>query len=105
LPCHIGWWLLFLLWVTLGAATLWEAAPGAVDDGGGGRALVFGYRFGWYVACTIVLVWLVNTPARQLPDRVVHRVLAAVFCVAVLGGLLGLLAPELTISTLAERVL
>jgi hypothetical protein len=105
LPRHIGWWLLFLLWVTLGAATLWEAAPGAVDDGGAGRALVFGYRFGWYVACTIVLVWLVNTPARQLPDRVVHRVLAAVFCVAVLGGLLGLLAPELTITTMAERVL
>ncbi|KRB80000.1 hypothetical protein ASE01_00365 [Nocardioides sp. Root190] len=105
LPAYLGWWLLFLVWVLLGAITLWQQAPGAVDDGGSGRALVFGYRFGWYVACTIVLVWLVNTTPRQLPDQVVRRVIAVVFVVAVTGGLLGILAPDFAFTTLAERVL
>jgi len=104
-PPYFGWWLLFLVWVVLGVGTLWAAAPGAVDDGGMGRLLVFGYRLGWYVACTVLLVWLVNTPADRFPDRVVHRVLASVFVIAVVGGVLGLLAPELSITTVAERLL
>ncbi|TNM36354.1 hypothetical protein FHP29_19565 [Nocardioides albidus] len=105
LPPHAGWWLLFLLWVVLGVGTLWAAAPGAVDDGGAGRLLVFGYRLGWYLSCTVLLVWIGNTPADRLPDRLVHRILAWVFVVAVAGGLLGLLAPDLAITTLAERLL
>lgn len=104
-PAGFGWWLLFLAWVLLGLGTLWAAAPGAVDDGGTGRLLVFGYRFCWYAASTVVLVWLGNTPPDRLPDRVVHRVMATVFVVAVAGGLLGLVAPDLSITTLAERVL
>ncbi|WGX96054.1 hypothetical protein [Nocardioides sp. L-11A] len=105
LPPHAGWWLLFLLWVLLGLGTLWAAAPQAVDDGGTGRLLVFGYRLAWYLSCTVLLVWIGNTPADRLPDRVVHRILAWVFVVAVAGGLLGLLAPDLAITTLAERML
>lgn len=105
LPPHIGWWFLFLVWAAIGVGTLWAAAPGAVADGGAGRLLVFGYRLAWYLACTVVLVWLGNTSVDRLPDQVVRRVLAAVFVVAVAGGLLGLLAPDLTITTLAERVL
>ncbi len=105
LPPHAGWWLLFLLWVLLGVGTLWAAAPDAVDDGGTGRLLVFGYRLAWYVSCTVLLVWIGNTPADRLPDRVVHRILSWVFVVAVAGGLLGLLAPDLAITTPAERLL
>lgn len=105
LPPHLGWWLLFLVWVLLGVGTLWAVAPGAVDDGGAGRLLVFAYRLGWYVSCTILLLWVGNTPADRLPDRVVHRVLASIFLVTVAGGLLGLLSPELSVTTLAERVL
>ncbi|GAA1510067.1 hypothetical protein [Nocardioides humi] len=105
LPPHIGWWLLFLAWVLLGVGTLWAAAPGAVDDGGAGRLMVFGYRLGWYLSCTVLLVWLGNTPASRLPDQLVRRVLASVFVVAVAGGLLGLLSPDLTFTTLAERLL
>lgn len=104
-PSGFGWWLLFLAWVALGVGTLWAAAPGAVDDGGTGRLMVFGYRLCWYVASTVVLVWLGNTPADRISDRVVHRMMATVFVVAVAGGLLGLVAPDLSITTLAERVL
>lgn len=104
-PPHYGWWVLFLLWVALGAGTLWATAPGTADDAGSGRAIVFGYRLAWYVACTVVLLWVSNASARSLPDRLVHRVLAFVFLVAVAGGILGLLTPELTVTTLAERML
>lgn len=104
-PPHLGWWLLFLLWVALGAGTLWATAPGTADDASSGRLVVFCYRLAWYVACTIVLVWVSNASPRTLPDRMVHRVLAVVFLVAVAGGMLGLLAPELTVSTLTERLL
>ncbi len=105
-PPRFGWWLLFLVWVALGAGVLWAAAPGAADDdGGSGRLLVFGYRLAWYVACTVVLVWLGNASRTRFPDRTVHRLIAWVFVVTVAGGLLGLLAPELRITTPVEMVL
>ncbi len=104
LPRHIGWWLLFLLWVLLGLGTLTAVAPGGADEGGGGRALVFAYRFAWYSACTVVLLWLVGTPARRLSDQAVHRVMSSVFVIAVLGGVLGILAPDLAVTTVAERL-
>lgn len=104
-PPHFGWWLLFLAWVVLGAGTLFAVAPGSADDAGAGRVLVFGYRLAWYAACTVVLVWLSSTSAKTLPDRTVHRVLALVFGVAVVGGILGLLVPELAVTTLSERLL
>jgi len=104
-PPLLGWWLLFLLWVLLGLGTLWAAAPGAAGDGGGGRLLVFGYRFGWYVACTVVLVWICNTSVRRMPDRAVRRLFAWIFVVTTVGGVLGVLAPDLVVTTLVERVL
>ncbi|WP_418064206.1 hypothetical protein [Pimelobacter simplex] len=104
-PPGFGWWLLFLGWVLLGLGTLGATAPGAVADGGTGRLMVFGYRFGWYVACTVVLVWLGNTPARLISDRTVHRVVAWIFVVAVAGGVVGLVAPDLEVRTLAEQLL
>lgn len=104
-PPHLGWLLLFLAWVVLGAGTLWAAAPGAVDDGGAGRAVVFGYRLAWYVACTVVLVWVTNTSSRVLADRAVHRLFALVFVVTVAGGVAGVVLPELSVTTPAERLL
>ncbi|MBS4752887.1 hypothetical protein KG112_08720 [Nocardioides sp. zg-ZUI104] len=102
LPRHFGWWLLFLGWVLLGLGTLGAVAPGAEESGG--RLMVFGYRFYWYLAITIVLVWLGNTSREKLPDRVVYGLFAWVFVVTTAGGLLGLLAPDLGITTLAERL-
>ncbi|WP_051485533.1 hypothetical protein [Nocardioides sp. J54] len=104
-PPHFGWWLLFLVWVLLGIGTLWALAPGSADTGGIARILVFGYRFSWYAACTVLLLWVGTTPQRWLPDRLVQRVLGSVFVVAVVGGLLGIMVPDLAVPTVAERVL
>ena len=72
-PPGFGWWLLFLLWVTLGVGVLWTSAPGAADEGGIGRLLVFDYRLAWYLSATVLLLWLCTVGRRELPDRVVHR--------------------------------
>lgn len=105
LPPHFAWWLLFLLWVLLGLGTLWATAPGAADTDGGTRILVFTFRLSWYVGCSILLLWIGNTPADLLPDRLVHRVFASVFVVAVIGGVVGVSSPDLRVTTLAESAL
>lgn len=104
-PRGFGWWLLFLLWVILGAATLWADAPRAVPGGESARIIVFGYRLVWYLACTTVLLWVANVDRSVLRDRHVHRLLGWMFVVATLGGLLGLVAPYLEFRSALELVL
>lgn len=106
LPAGSAWLLLFLVWVVLGAGTLWSDAPGAVPGGDGpGRLLVFGYRFAWYVACAVVLVWVANTSRTRVPDRQVHGLIAFLFVLATAGGLLGMLAPQLEFRSVLETLL
>src|SRR5512139_1717747 len=105
LPRGFGWWLLFLVWVVLGFGVLGAVAPGSVADGGSGRLLVFGYRLWWYAACTVVLLWITNLSREVLPDRRVLQLGACAFVVTALGGLLGVLRPELEFRSLVEFVL
>lgn len=104
-PRGFGWWLLFLLWVLLGAATLWADAPRAIPGGESGRIVVFGYRLIWYLACTTVLLWVTNIDRSVLRDRHVHRLLAWMFVVATAGGLLGLVAPYFEFRSALELLL
>jgi hypothetical protein len=105
LPGGFGWWLLFLGWVLLGVVLLWVDAPSAVPGGGSGRLMVFGFRLAWYVACTIVLLWVANLDRIAVPDHTVHLLVAALFVIATAGGLLGVLAPELEFRSAIEYVL
>jgi hypothetical protein len=105
LPGGFGWWLLFLGWVLLGLALLWVDAPSAVPGGGSGRLMVFAFRLAWYVACTIVLLWVANLDRIAVPDRTVHVLVACLFVIATAGGLLGILAPELEFRSAIEYVL
>ena len=105
LPGGFGWWLLFLGWVLLGVVLLWVDAPGAVPGGGSGRLMVFGFRLAWYVACTIVLLWVANLDRIAVPDRTVHTLVAGLFVIATAGGLLGVMAPELEFRSAVEYLL
>jgi hypothetical protein len=105
LPRGFGWWVLFLLWVVLGLGVLWADAPGAVPGGGPERLLVFGYRLWWYAACTVVVLWVANLSREVLSDRLVLRLGGTVFVVTMLGGILGVLRPELEFRSLLELVL
>ncbi len=105
-PRGFGFWLLFLLWVVAGFFMLWVDAPGAVPGGGGGgRLLVFTYRLLWYLAATVALVYVCNTPKKDLSDRTMWRLLGWMFVVTAMGGLLGYLAPTFEIRSLMEMLL
>ena len=104
-PDGFGWWLVFLACVVLSVTMLFVDAPGAVPGGGPSRLIVFTYRVGWYLACTIVLLWVVNLDETALPSRRVVRLMSWMFIVTVLGGLLGVVLPNLEFTSLVEALL
>lgn len=105
LPRGFGWWLLFLAWVCLGVFTLFSDAPGAVPGGDPSRLLVFGYRAAWYAAVTVWMLWLMDTRRDRLPDHTVHRLVGGLLAVALGGGVLALLAPDLEFRSALEWLL
>lgn len=105
LPRGFGWWLLFLAWVGLGGLVLWSDAPLAVPGGDATRALVWGHRAAWYVAATVWMLWLIDTPRQRLSDATVHRLVGGLLAVALAGGTLALLAPTLEFPSLLELLL
>lgn len=105
MPDGFGWWLVFLACVVLSVAMLFVDAPGAVPGGGPSRLIVFTYRLLWYVSCGIVLLWIANRDERELPTLRVVRLMSWMFVITVLGGLLGVLAPNLEFTSAVEAVL
>jgi capsular polysaccharide biosynthesis protein len=108
-PIHIprgfGFWLLFLAWVAASVVVLWVDAPGAVPGGGLERLLVYLYRLAWYLACTVVLLWLGNLNEREVSTTRILRLFGWMFIMTVAGGLLGVLAPRFELTSLVEAVL
>jgi hypothetical protein len=104
-PRGFGLWLGFLGWMLASAAMLWVDAPGAVPGGGLERLLVFGYRASMYIAATVILLYVLNTPERDLPTRRVVRLLGFMFVVTVCGGMLGVVAPGFSFTSLMEMLL
>ena len=97
-------WLLFLAWVLVGLVVLQVDAPGTVHGGSNTRYLTFGFRFAWYAAATIVLLYLGNM-RKELSDTRIIRAFACLFVTTVAGGLLGTLAPHLDFPSAVELVL
>jgi hypothetical protein len=104
-PRGFGAWLFFLAWVLLGIGVLWADAPGAVPGGGLGRLFVYGWRFAWYLAATVVLLYIANLSGEELPADRVGRLLGCMFIVTTAGGLLGVVAPHLQLTSPLEMVL
>lgn len=104
-PRGFGLWLLFLMWMMAGVAVLWVDAPGAVPGGGASRLFVFGYRAAWYLAVTIVLLYIGNLTEEELSNLRITRLLGFMFVVVVAGGLLGVLAPHFEFRSLMEIIL
>src|SRR5690625_6001911 len=53
-------WLAWLAWLLTGLFVMQVHAPGTVEGVSTGRYLVFGYRYGWYRAATIVALYVVT---------------------------------------------
>lgn len=105
-PGGFGAWLLFMVWVLLGAVVLWADAPGAIPgDGGFSRLLVYTWRLGWYVTFTIVLLYICNLTEKEMPTGKIGRLLGFMFIVTALGGLIGWLFPRLQLTSPVEMLL
>ncbi len=102
-PRGLGLWILFLLWLALGVAVLQVTAPEAIPSTSNGRYFVFAFRYAWFLAATIYLLYIGNMRA-ELDLLRVCRVIGVMFMVVVAGGLLGTVAPRLEFTSLLEIV-
>lgn len=104
-PQGFGAWALFLLWVMAGVVLLWADAPGTQQVEGTSTLLTYGLRTAWYVACTIVMLYVLNLREEELPTLRVARLLSFLFVVAVVGGFAGVLWPSFEFTSPLEMLL
>ncbi|HLL51657.1 MAG TPA: hypothetical protein VK356_13390, partial [Thermomicrobiales bacterium] len=100
-----GWWLLFMAWVAASASMIYLQAPGTRRQSGLNPLVAYGYDAGWYLAITVVALYVLNSTERELPRLRVIRMLGFMFCVTVAGGIAGLLLPGLEFPSALEYVL
>jgi hypothetical protein len=103
-PRGFGVWLLFLAWVVVGFVLLGAQAPGAKAGDIATRYLSTGYRLAWYLALTVVLLYVGNLSEQELSTRRVCRWLSALFIVTVAGGYLGIIAPHFQFRSAIEHL-
>ena len=94
-PPRFGLWMVFLGLVLISATQLT-----ATD-----RAMSYGYRFSMYFSATMLLLYVYNMPRSRLPLRTIVNFLAIGWCMIVLGGLLGLVAPKVELTSPMEVIL
>jgi hypothetical protein len=94
-PKGFGLYLLFLAWM----------AASAVHVSGTDKLFGFVYRALLYSSAPIVGIFILNSPKRLLPNRAVVRMMVVFWIVVVGGGLLGILLPNLHITTLMARII
>ncbi len=93
-PPAFGLWLLFLLVMFAGIATLSLTAPGTEAGPVSHRLVSWGLRALSYVAVTVILLFAGNLTERELPRRRLAFLLGLVVIYTVAGGLLGVLLPS-----------
>lgn len=103
-PRGFSLWLLFLVWMLVGVFLVRAEAPGTVPGGGLGRVTGFTVRAGWYLAVTIVMLYVVNT-ARTVSTRRITRLLGWMFVVTAAFGVLAVLVPTLEFESPVELLL
>jgi hypothetical protein len=105
LPPGFGLWLLFLAAVVVSAVALGADPAGTVPGTAMSRLPAVVFRVGEYASLTILLVYVGNVDRTRLPQRTLVRLLAWLFVVTVLGGLLGMVAGNFEFSSPVELTL
>jgi hypothetical protein len=93
-PPAFGLWLLFLVVVAAGIATLGLSAPDTVVSALSNRVVSFTDRGLTYLGLTVILLYAGNLTEAELPRRRLAWLLGLAGIYAVLGGLGGVLAPR-----------
>ncbi|HEX2316831.1 MAG TPA: hypothetical protein VHJ17_24000 [Thermomonospora sp.] len=105
LPPGFGLWLLFLLWYIASLSMLTENPPGAYGEFGFGRIVTVALRLAVYLSVAIIVLYVGNLSERELPRLALVRMMGALFVTTTLGGLLGVLWPDFTITAPFELLL
>ncbi len=98
-PPGFGLWLLFLVIMVAGLATITLVAPGTVPSLVSRRVLSYGNRTAGYLAITVLLLYAGNLTERELPRRTLAWMLGLVGIFTVLGGVAGMILPHLQFSS------
>lgn len=93
-PPGFGLWLLFLVIVVAGIATITLVAPGTVPSLVSRRVLSYVNRTAGYFGDTVLLLYAGNLTERELPRRAFSWMLGLVGVFAVIGGVAGMLMPH-----------
>jgi len=93
-PPGFGLWLLFLVIVVAGIATITLTAPGTVPSLVSRRLLSYANRTAGYFGDTVLLLYAGNLTERELPRRAFSWMLGIVGVFTVIGGVAGMLMPH-----------
>jgi polysaccharide biosynthesis protein PslJ len=93
-PRGFGVWLFFLV----------VALISMIELDTGPRIVGFGYRYGIYLACTVLLIYVYND-RETLSARFLTGLATGFWLVTVAGGYLGLLLPTAVIATPMSKIL
>jgi O-antigen/teichoic acid export membrane protein len=104
-PPAFGLWLLFLVCVAAGIATLGLSAPDTVVSPLSNRVLSFADRGVTYAALTVILLYAGNLTEHELPRRRLAWLLGLVGIYTTIGGLGGVVAPHLEFTSPLAYVL
>jgi O-antigen ligase len=91
-PRGFGLYLLFLLWCAFSAAELTSGRQG----------FSAGYRGTMYVAAGLLFLYVLNTPRDRLRPETAVRIMAGFFVITVIGGLIGMVVPNISFTTVAK---
>lgn len=105
LPPGFVLWVIFCVVVVAGVAALGAEPAGAVAEGWSDRIVGSVYRLVQYGSLTIMLIYAGNAIGRVLSQRALMLLLAWLFVVTVVGGLLGTVAGHLEFSSPVEMLL
>jgi hypothetical protein len=104
-PPAFGLWLLFLVCVTAGVATLGLSAPDTVVSSLSNRIVSFADRGLTYAGLTVILLYAGNLTEAELPRRRLAWLLGLVGIYTTIGGLGGVVAPHFQFTSPLAYVL
>ncbi|HEU0192581.1 MAG TPA: hypothetical protein VFQ71_00195, partial [Gaiellales bacterium] len=93
-PRRFALWLAFLLMTVLSATQL----------SSGSRVVAWTWRESFYVASTVLFLFIYNSSERRLPTRALVNALAAFWVMIVIGGWFGVLFPTVSLASPAEHI-
>lgn len=94
-PRGMGLWLIFLAFSALSITQVGSAS----------KTLVWGFRWGLYLAAGIALVYAFNQSRTALPTSRILNALAAYWLIIIAGGVAGLVFGDVKVTSLAQNVL